>query len=496
MTVVHVAGGALEGTVVDGIHRFLGIPYGAPPEGPRRFVAPQPAAAWDGVRPVTAYGDSCIQPALLPGDPLHALYNPGPYGTDCLNLNVWTPDPGAGGLPVIVWIHGGGFINGTGASKLHEGTTFARDGVVFVTINYRLGADGFCYLGPGTANLGLQDHVLALQWVQDNIAAFGGDPGNVTVAGQSAGAVSVQELLGMPSAAGLFRRAISCSGSSFGAEPLEGAIVLAEAFAARLGVPCTPEGIGSVPTDRLLSMEASFCIEYLSPALWGARSYMISPFRPMIDGEVQPRSTLESLAAGASKDVDLLVGTTSDECTFAMLPTGLMDEMVPEWAAMTHAAFGTTPELLETYRKTSRPDATESELLMAAWTDWAFRIPSIRTLEQHQGRGYLYEFAWDSPTVPLAGSAHDIDHAFAFDRLDETVAEMTPILGDLNVLGDSAPQSLTDAYHGAWVRFAGTGDPGWPAYEEGRRATMRFDTECELIDDLAGAEREMWAGRR
>src|SRR5689334_3793785 len=210
--VIQLADGAVRGREESGVCSFLGIPYAAPPFGANRMRPPQPVAPWDGVRDATAFGPTTPKgdypPQYMPLFPEVVI-----AGEECLNLNVWTQDPGASGLPVLVWIHGGSFMNGSGSVSSYDGTAFARDGVVCVTINYRLAAEGFLYLGDGIANLGLLDQLAALRWVQENIAAFGGDPGRVTVAGESAGAMSVTTLLSMPLAAGLFAQAIAQSGA-------------------------------------------------------------------------------------------------------------------------------------------------------------------------------------------------------------------------------------------------------------------------------------------
>src|SRR6516164_11653477 len=248
--VVHIRDGAVRGKAESGVWAFLGIPYAASPFGARRMRPPQPVQPWDGERDATAYG-----PTAPKGDypPQYARLFPEVVipGEEWLNLNVWTPDTGAR-LPVLVWIHGGAFMNGSGSVGAYNGAAFARDGVVCVTINYRLAAEGFLFLGDGIANLGLLDQLAALRWVQANIAAFGGDPGRVTVAGESAGAMSVVTLLSMPLASGLFGQAIAQSGA--GAHTLtedEGRMVggyLAEA----LGVPADRDSIRAVPLEKLV----------------------------------------------------------------------------------------------------------------------------------------------------------------------------------------------------------------------------------------------------
>jgi para-nitrobenzyl esterase len=424
--------------------------------------------------------------------------NPTTFGDDCLNLNVWTPDPATSGLPVMVWVHGGGYMSGGGAAPINDGATWARDGIVYVSINYRMSVDGFVYFGGDTANLGLQDQVAALRWVQDNIAAFGGDPGNVTVFGQSAGGVSVMNLLAMPSASGLFRGAIAQSGSSMATADLAFETRVRERLSEVLGVPPTAEGFASVPVDRLTMIVGSLGIEYLSPALWGEESFLISAFRSVIDGDVLPSEIVPAIRAGASADVDIMAGTTRDEMTFAMQPLGLLgtDDVPDFWADVALDTFGLVPDDLDAYRKGSRPDATRGELLMAAWTDWAFRIPTLRVLEAHApqaGRTYGYEMTWPSPQLHL-GAVHALEIPFVNDALAAFSAGFEG--SELDPLGAAPPQSLADAMHSAWVRFAESGDPGWPQYDERARATMRFDATSEVVDDLAGVERELWEGRR
>src|SRR6266568_2053820 len=283
--VVRLRNGMVRGRVESGVAAFLGIPYAAPPFGPNRMLPPQPVPAWAGERDATSFG-----PTVPKGDypPQYAPLFPEEVipGEDCLNLNVWTPDPGAGGLPVLVWLHGGSFMNGSGSVGAYDGAAFARDGVVCVTINYRLAAEGFLFLGDGIANLGLLDQLAALRWVQENIAAFGGDPGRVTVAGESAGAMSVTTLLSMPLAAGLFGRAIAQSGA------------------------------GAHTLDKLVQAASDLVVEVQTtpdPARWGQLTLSLLPFAPTVDGSVLPAAPLASLAVGQGGNVPLLIGSNRDE---------------------------------------------------------------------------------------------------------------------------------------------------------------------------------------
>src|ERR1051325_1352100 len=253
--VVRLGDGAVRGKAASGGYAFLGIPYAASPFGANRMRPPQPVPPWAGGRDAPASG-----PPVPRGDspPQYATLFPEVVipGEDCLNLNVWTPDPGAAGLPVLVWIHGGSFMNGSGSVGAYDGTAFARDGVVCVTINYRLAAEGFLFLGDGIANLGLLDQLAALRWVQENIAAFGGDPGRVTVAGESAGAMSVTTLLSMPLAAGLFGQAIAQSGAAAHTLTADEGRMVAGYLAEALGVPPDRDSIKAVPLDKLVQAAA------------------------------------------------------------------------------------------------------------------------------------------------------------------------------------------------------------------------------------------------
>ena len=493
---VAIETGRLRGEVADGSAVFRGVPFAAAPVGANRFRPPQPVAPWTGARDATTFGPGCRQPSLDADARIHQYFNPVVQGDDCLTLNVWTPDPGAGGLPVMVWIHGGGYLAGGGAAPAHQGDTWAADGVVFVSINYRLHVDGFVYLGGETANLGLQDQVAALRWVQQNIASFGGDPHNVTVFGQSAGGVSVMHLLSMPSAQGLFRRAIAQSGSSAsGASPAL-ATRIADRLGALLGVPTTAQGFAALSDEAMLAGVAALAFEYLSPAFWGGESFMISPYRVVIDGDVLPDHVVPAMTAGMAGDVDLMAGTTRDETSFAMQPLGMLGSVTDAWAATALEVFGLDHDALDAYRKGTRPNAELPELIQAAWTDWAFRIPTLRVLEAHApyaGKTFAYEFTWPSGAFPELGATHALELPFVNNRLASYAAGVGPANDQL---GDDPPQALADAMHRAWLDFATTGDPGWPAYDNATRTTMRFDTDSAPVDDLAGVERELWVDIR
>ncbi|MFD7460477.1 MULTISPECIES: carboxylesterase/lipase family protein [unclassified Streptomyces] len=483
--------GRVRGLAKDGHAVFRGIPYAQPPVGPLRFEVPQPALPWDGVRDATVPGPGCRQPTA-PADSLARHYGPATTGGDCLTLDVWTPDPSGAvtGLPVMVWIHGGGYATGAGSAPIHEGSSYARDGVVYVAINYRLNVEGFLPVADRPTNLGLRDQVAALVWVRENIAAFGGDPDNVTVFGQSAGAVSVMNLLAMPSARGLFRRAIAQSGCSMAAVPLARARQATDRLAQLLGVPATVDGFAGVDPVTTQAAVMRFLFEFNDVDKWGAESFLVSPYRAVIDGDSLPQDVPTSLAAGASADVELMAGTTRDETTgfLAILGRLHLDE---RFAGQALDAFGLTHDDLDVYRKASRPDADLPELIQAAWTDYAFRIPTLRLLEAHQGQHHAYEFHWQSPALPAGwGADHALEVPFVHDNLAKFPRES-------GLLGEDPPQHLATAMHKAWISFAHGRGPGWEPYDTKDRVTMRFDAENSgPVPDLAGAERQLWQGKR
>ncbi len=416
-------------------------------------------------------------------------------GEDCLNLNIWTPDVGRAGLPVMVWIHGGAFSNGSGAVPQYDGSRFARDGVVCVTINYRLGADGFLYLGDGIANLGLLDQIAALIWVQENIAAFGGDSDNVTIFGESAGAFSVSTLLSMPRAWGLFRRVIAQSGAGHHVISPATAQRVGQYLAEKLGVEATSEAIAAAPVDRLLQAQVELSGDAFAnpdPVRWGEVAANLMPFEPVIDGDILPTRPIDSIVGGAGAGVDVIIGTNTDEEMLFMVPNGAINYITEDMLAGTVAAYGLpVSETIATYRAI-RPDASAGELLSAIVTDWFFRIPAIRLAEAHAqstGATYMYEFAWRSPGFDgKLGACHGLEIPFVFDTLDKEGFEV--------LLGDDAPQQLADAMHAAWVAFAKVGDPGWQRFDLSRRVTMRFDRRQELVDDPRSEERRLWEGLR
>ncbi len=462
--------GNVRGTVELDTATFLGIPYAAAPVGEARFAPPAPPKRWEGTRDAVAYGATALQPkqefTLIP--------EPTVEGDNCLNLNVFTPDPATSGLPVLVWIHGGGFFAGCSASPWYRGERFARDGVVLVSINYRLGIEGFLAVEDGGVNRGVLDWLAALEWVQHNIEAFGGDPAAVTVAGQSAGGMAAATLLSIPSASGLLRRAICMSGPVAQFGTAEQAQETARTAAEDLGIRLTRRDLSEVPIERLLEAQAR--LMPLGPGItpdlksFGSGGRAMLPLAPCVDGEIVPLDPLDAVRAGASASKDLLAGTTTEEfnMVFALMG-GDIDEAAADRALQ---EAGLSAEDAKAYRN-SRPGSTGADILGQAMTDRMFRVPTEQLCDAQagaDGRGFLYQSAWRSPGMGgLLGAAHCVDVPFAFDNLDASGVEVA--------LGSEPPQALADRMHRAFADFVTDGDAGWPVFQLETRPTMVFDRD-------------------
>lgn len=501
--VVKISSGALRGRYEQGVASFKGIPFAAPPTGRRRFTAPVPPQPWDGVREATAFSPTPPQVDLssqrMPGLDLSPIVGESwRKGDDYLTLNVWTPDPNIRGLPVMVFIYGGAFVTGGSSTPLYSGARFARDGVVLVSFNYRLGVEGFLPLQGGETNVGLRDQLAALTWVQNNIAAFGGDPNNVTIFGESAGALSVATLLAVPSATGLFRRAISQSGSAQHTMSIEQATRVATRLGEILGIHPDRESFASLSFEELIAAQAQMLPGSLDlvTAQDADPTGGLTLFLPVRDGDLVSAQPVESVRRGAAARVDLLIGTNSQEMNLYYVPTGVVNLIDSDQTACAYLQ-GRHPEpkkLVAAYRA-SRPDASSGELFSAIMTDWMFYIPSMRLAEahaHHTAGTYLYEFAWPSPAFDnRLGACHGLELGFVFDTLD------TPgLTGPEGMVGENPPVELARRVHNTWITFATTGDPGWVPYNTLQRAFMRINTTWETLTDAHPLERQAWNGVR
>jgi para-nitrobenzyl esterase len=500
MTTVRTTAGDIQGFEQDGIHYFKGVPFAAPPVGELRFVAPQAPVPWEGIRDCTVDGPICPQGALpLEGPVADVLAANQPMDEDCLTLAVTTPSVD-GSLPVMVWIHGGAFTGGSGSTPLYDGTSFARDGVVYVSINYRLHALGFLYLdelfegATGTGNLGILDQVRAIEWVRDNIAAFGGDPSKVTIFGESAGGMSVGTLMGTPSANGLFERAIAQSGAGSHNLKAEVATRVARRVLELLDVePGDWAALRAVPARRFVEVSAQLSQE--GAALLGDDRNMMMVFLPVVDGVTRDKTAAELVAAGSAADVDLLIGTCAEECR---LFVWAMPEAVRQWVPIPaptqwFAAPGRSDDEIRKVYSHARPSLDDLEIDIAAWTDGFFTIPAARLADaqrSHHENVWSYRLSWRSPGAGgMLGACHGLDIPFVFDRMDLTA-----------FVGEQPPVDLSREIHGAWVRFAKTGDPNggnlptWPPHDPAMRPTMDFDTSIRVIENPDAEVSGTWEG--
>ena len=471
--IVSTDAGQVRGRVVsDGVLEFLAVPYAAPPVGRRRLQAPEAPEAWSGVRDATTVGTTAPQPPPMP----IGVAEPIVPGDDYLHVNVTAP-AGADGAPVLVWIHGGGAVQGSNSSPLCAARRFARDGIVTVSANYRLGAEGFLALEGAPANRGVLDWIAALEWVQRNVANFGGDPRRVTIAGHSAGSAAVLILAGLPEAGRLFRQVIAMSGVPSGLPAEDEAVAFADEFCRALDVDRSVDGFASAPMDRMLEVQAS-----LSPILHltgGPREVFMRTLHPgarcgpVVDGAVIPIDPVEALAAGTGADVRLLIGYTAEEMDLLIAGTGgSVDE---DLVRSVFDELRVPAEAAADYLR-AHSDLLPSILLGRAATDLTFKVPACRVAERRLSGHpptYLYEFGWKPQSG--FGAIHGIDIPFLFDTVDTEGISL--------LLGDTVPRDLVDAYHAAFAQFVTTGSPGWDAYEHPSRYTMTFGRTTELQSD-------------
>lgn len=484
--------GQVRGVEKAGLLNFRGIPFAAPPVGPLRFRAPEPPEPWDGIRDATQNGPISPQapsPIDLPGGPPVQR----PMDEDCLTLNVWTP-AADGSLPVMVWIHGGAFTIGCGAD--FSGRDLAARGAVVITINYRLGPLGFLAL-PCLAdeqgrftNFGLRDQIAALRWVRENAAAFGGDPGNVTIFGESAGGMSVGALMASPEAKGLFHRAIAQSGAGHHALTLEAATGTARRICEILGVsPDDGAGLRAAPAAELV--RASSLCETEDMQRFIGRGRVWKPtFAPVVDSQALRVLPISAVNRGDGSDVPLLVGSNADEYRSLVQVAPLSEpEVVARFAELGLDGRAAFERYGDARRKRGEP-ASPEEIWSAALTDHHFRVPADRLAEANTARGnpsYSYLFDWKSPPSVGLGAYHSFEIMFmsGIYRLFPDQAGSGP-----------AADALANTMMEAWVAFATAGDPStpslqWPRFDTNTRPLMVLGELCHPTTNYREAERRV-----
>ncbi|HXS27683.1 MAG TPA: carboxylesterase family protein [Steroidobacteraceae bacterium] len=494
---VETTAGRVRGMRVQGIHAFKGVPYAASTAGPNRFMPPRKPEPWTGVREATALGHRSPQllsefHGFVPKE-LEPMDRNEPMGEDCLVLNVWTPGVGEGARrPVMVWLHGGGYTTGSGGFVIYDGTELARKhDVVAISLNHRLSALGYLYLaGIGgeryadSSNLGNLDIIAALEWVRDNIAAFGGDPRNVTIFGQSGGGGKVSSLMAMPAAHGLFHRAIVESGADVRGVSRERANQTAEMYLKRLGLTrARLDELQQLPFERLIAVTARDAGPPLALA-------------PVVDGRSLPTDPFDPVAPLLSSQVPLLIGTVETEVAF--FPGQMLDPMDAGQLhtrikrILMHASDADVDRLIDAYRA-GRPHDSNTDLYLIIASDATFRAGVVteaeRKAEQHGAPVYQYYFTWRSPVRGgKLRSFHTIEIPFVFDNVD-AAQSMTGKGRDRYL--------LASRMSGAWTAFARGGSPQiallptWAPFDLPRRATMIFNDECRLVDDPYGTEQRL-----
>ncbi|WP_280276937.1 carboxylesterase/lipase family protein [Nocardia wallacei] len=477
---IRTTAGGVRGKWQGAVAVFRGIPYAQPPVGPRRFAAPVAVRAWDGVRDAFEFGP----PAPQAGSTVA-------HDGNCLTLNVWSPDLGPAGLPVMVWIHGGAYREGSSGNPHYDGATLAAAGVVMVSLNYRVGVEGFAHIAGAPDNRGILDQALALRWVQDNVTAFGGDPGRVTVFGQSAGAGCVAALLAMPKAQGLFQRAIAQSvpGTYFSAGL---AAAISTRIAEEAGARATVDDLARVDSHALVG--ASDAVLRRMPSLvdsWGPMALTPTPFSPVVDGDVLPCAPWRALANGSVRGVELLIGHTRDEYRLFNPLRGreVADDQVT--TALRHLA--PRPDGPGDYRAVYA-ESTPAQLYETVHADWLFRMPSLHLADAHATGGgptWVYELCWSFNEVE--GSSHCLDFLLVFGTLTPAEVRTHPAA---HPTAAGEIRQVAHAMRTDWLAFATTGNPGWTPYDPDVRATRVYAATPTTAPYPEERSRFVWATHR
>ena len=502
---VEIVSGKVRGYVRKGIYTFKGIPYADTTAGSNRFMPPQKPKPWTGLRSSMQFGNVCPQPARAgwANDEEAWLFswNDGVAGEDCLRVNLWTPGINDGKKrPVMVWLHGGGYTAGSGQELLsYDGENLSRRGdVVVVTLNHRLNVFGFLNLSKygsqyqDSANVGMLDIVAALEWVRDNIANFGGDPGNVMIFGQSGGGGKVNTLMAMPAAKGLFHRAAVESGSLLNASTADDSAKLGAAVMQQLGLSASQiDQIHDVPVEKLIQAGIA-AVKSLAPPFRPGGAFRLPRigWQPTVDGSNLPTQPYDPVAPAMSAQVPLLVGTVLNEFASALYDPTLSTMTLDELKKRVKASYGDRAEhIIEVFRAAA-PGVSPGEI-MSRISAAPVRQSAITQAERQAALGgapvFNYWFCWQTPVLDRRpGAFHCSELSFVFDNTDRCA----PMTG-----GGPGPRALAAKVSDAWINLARHGDPNhsglphWPAFTADKCPTMIFDTECVMKDNPDGAER-------
>ena len=480
--IVTITSGPVRGLRAGEVSRFLGIPYAAAPVGDLRFVGPRPATPWTDVRDATRPGPTAPQQVRdFPGLDVEPLIGAGWIpGDDYLTVNVWTPDAAAQGLPVMVFIHGGAFTLGAGFTPVQDGTAFARSGVVLMSINYRLGIDGFLPIAGAPTNLGLRDQIAALAWIKANAAAFGGDPANVTIFGESAGAMSIADLVASPPAQGLFQKAIIQSGHGGMVRSIPVTQRLTRKLAKTLRIRPDVAGFRTLtPEQTLAAVEKAQAPTFrvdLRDASGREPAFGLSKFLPVYGDDILPDPPLAALAKGVGAEIQVLIGANAEEMNLYFVPTGVREKVNGFLARLlVGRSVPRAGAILKAYGL-GRRGTTAGDVMTRAMSDLVFRYPTRKFAAAHKGRTHLYDFAWRSPAWGgQLGACHGIEMPFVFNNL-------AICAGPQGLAGEAPPQALAEAVHKIWVDFARTGALPWPPYEVGGRQVYALASGTAGVD--------------
>ncbi len=502
--------GKLQGITRADYLEFRGIPYAQPPVGPLRFKAPQPLSPWGGVRKADRFSDASPQDEI-------SMFGIGHTNEDCLYMNIWTPAADGAKRPVMVWIHGGGYVSGSGSQLIYRGRDIAKNGdVVVVTLNYRLGALGYLYLNEFidehyevSANNGLLDQIAALKWIQNNIVQFGGDPSQVTLFGESAGGMSVAALMAAPQARGLFHKAVIQSGSGDHVLTRSEANRVTERFFEATEInPAQPEKLWTLDKAQIIKAQRE-CLKLSVNR--GLHRQQVPQYGmtlvPTIDGDILPQAPITAIEDGHAADIPLLVSSTRDEWNLFLHTPGPDGESLAKTKYRSLDKLGLikicerdlpglgerSANLYEKVVRERNPDASYLDMYSAFESDRMFKVPCIRLAEaqsRHQDRVYLCSFDWDQGVF---GACHAVDIPLVFGSVNAGI-------GQILTSGGEAAQRLSEKVQSCWIAFARSGNPAtdevgsWPGYQTAERNVMIFDQNCTLANDPHSETRQFWEG--